>query len=315
MIVSFIIPHRGSEDCLEKTIRSIHELEYDKNNIEIIIVTKNAKLELKCINRTKTKIIEIKRPVTETISSLRNIGAINANGEYLAFIDSDVRLSANWINVMLSVLHEKNERILVGAIQKPCSDAGIIERIRVVINNRSSDSIVQFMDGRNLFMRKKTFLRSEGFPEDLNTCEDVYFTNKLTEFGKLYCTSQASYEHLGEDQNFMELFRKEMWRGQSNLYSLKGRKILLMELPSLILPFWELLFAVIFIITLFFDNNMFKILTLFLFILPPTIYSLRLYWFKERMRLPFVLCVWFYVIYFIARSLGSLFAIVKPVKG
>ena len=45
MRVSVIIPHKGREELLEQTIQSVLGLDFDLQEIEIIVVTQNKTLE------------------------------------------------------------------------------------------------------------------------------------------------------------------------------------------------------------------------------------------------------------------------------
>ena len=242
MLVSFIIPHKGREELLERTIRSILALEFEPQNIEILVLTQNKTLAEPPRDSKEIPLRILFRPEHETIAALRNVGAKHAAGDYLAFLDADVELSRNWLTLMFQELAAKPERALVSAIQQGAPDAGPVENIRVLLNNTAADKAVKFLGSANLFLPRKIFERVDGFPEHLTTCEDYYFTNQVHRIGEVYCTSQASFIHLGEDKNYPALFRKEIWRGQANLQSLRRRKILFREIPSILTPLWEVFF-------------------------------------------------------------------------
>ena len=100
----------------------------------------------------------------------------------------------------------------------------------------SVDEPVKFLPGRNLFLKREVFTRIGGFPEHLVTCEDYWFTELASRQGPLWYTSETNYLHLGEDRNYADMFKKEIWRGQSNLISIRGRQIPPDEWPSFIVP-------------------------------------------------------------------------------
>lgn len=313
MRVSFIIPHKGREELLERTLQSILELEFNLKEVEVIVVTQNKVLECPNIDR---KILPFKilfRPEHETISSLRNIGVEHASGEYLVFLDADIQLSHNWLDVMFKEFQADSERVLVSAVQRCEPEAGIIEKIRVIMNNTSADSHVQFLDGRNLFTTRRIFEDVGGFPEHLVTCEDYYFTNNVHQIGDVYVTSQASYIHLGEDKNYAELFQKEIWRGQSNLQSIRGRKILLREIPSVLTPVWQVFFLLVTIIFLGTGKIALGLFSLTMFCLPIILYSLRLYRIG-RQDIGFTDSFRFYCIYLIARAIGTPMGVFRVIR-
>ena len=313
MLVSFIIPHKGREELLIRTIHSITELEYDLDEIEVIVVTQNKALENLRSDQVKVHLRIVFRSEHETISALRNAGVELALGEYLAFLDADIQLSRNWLKAMFYELEAKPGRLLVSAGQECEHNATQLEKIRVMLNTAVTDNPREFLDGRNLFMKRQTFETAGGFPEHLVTCEDFYFTNKVHQIGEVYSTSKAAYIHLGEDKQYGEMFRKEIWRGQSNLRSIQGRKISLREIPSLLTPFWQACFLLITMLSLFWGKAAITIFSLVMFCLPIFLYAIRLYKIGKK-RISFGASVWFYCVYLLARVIGTTIGLFKTIR-
>lgn len=306
MLLSFIIPHKGREDLLSQTIISIGHQSTPLTDIEVIIVTQNCQLSREMLpNADGLTITILHRPEHETISALRNIGVTHAAGNYIAFLDADVALSPNWVQEMLKELTSIPTRVLVSAVQNCPDNAPPLERIRTALSNANIDCNVRFLPGRNLLLTKDTFYASGGFPEHLITCEDYYFTDKVHSLGDLYYSSKATYIHLGEDKVYREMFDKEIWRGQSNLQSIKGRPIPLSELPSFLVPIWILLFFIVTVIGLIVLQPNIVTAGLLTTLLPVTIYSTRLYLIAKK-EIPFSAIFRFYIIYFPARIIGTL---------
>ena len=313
MLVSFIIPHKGREELLAQTVQSVIDLDVDLQEIEIIVVTQNKTLECLTSRQEIGHVKIIFRPEQETISTLRNKGVEQAAGEYLVFLDADILLSRDWLKVVLAEFQAKAGRVLVSAQQRCASQAEIIEKIRVTLNTSAAARAVQFLDGRNLFLPRSIFQAVSGFPEQLVTCEDYYFTNQVHQLGEVYVTSKTSYVHLGEDHNYAELFRKEIWRGQSNLASFKGRKLTLREIPSLVIPFWHAGFLLLAILAAFWGKLAIGLGSLALFCLPICLYTLRLYRLGKG-SIRFGDGLRFYSVYFPARVIGTLFGVFKTIQ-
>ena len=158
------------------------------------------------------------------------------------------------------------------------------------------------------FLSKTTFHSVGGFPEHLQTCEDYYFTQKVAETGRLLYTSASNYVHLGEDKAFLPMFKKEIWRGQSNLASIKGRSIPLRELPSFFIPFAVTLGVAFILVALLYSNMSLVIMASVLTILPLVVYTGRL----KKLTGSSVntgYCLLFYCLYFPARVFGTLLGI------
>jgi glycosyltransferase involved in cell wall biosynthesis len=314
-LISFVIPHKGRENLLKQTIDSIAAQEFDLSKVEVIVVTQNKELSKDLIDlQKKIELSVYNRPINESISSLRNYGVKESRGEFLAFLDADIYISSNWINCMLDKLNAtESGRVLISAIQTNSQAADSVEKIRTALHNKTKDTNQESLHGSNLFLRAEAFQLVGGFPRDLITCEDVYFTSKLTAFGSLYLTSAATFIHLGEDKDFKSMFKKEIWRGQSNLLSIEGRSIPIKEIPSFIIPIAILVFFVASITSIAFGYNSLAILFIALYLVPIALYSMRLYLLVGD-KIPFLDIIKFYAIYFPARAIGTLRGVLKTLS-
>ncbi|OZG73584.1 glycosyl transferase family A [Hahella sp. CCB-MM4] len=313
MIVSFIIPHKGRTEMLEQTVSSVLNLQHPDVELEVLVITQNDHLDIKTEETPGNTIRIYQQPESLTISHLRNFGFKQAKGDYIAFLDADVALSPNWLIVMLDLLKQEPGRVLVSAMQRNSDNAPVLERIRTALSNAETDCDLSFLPGRNLFMRRETVEKVGGFPEHLTTCEDYYFTYRVSELGSMYYSSAADYVHLGEDKALRSMFDKEIWRGQSNLHSIRGRKIPLSEVPSFLVPMWILFFALAFLVAGFVGQLSLSLLCLLFAILPVLAYSLRLYGVANR-EIEFVEIIKFYLVYFPARIIGTLVGLFKSIS-
>lgn len=314
MQLSFIIPHKGRFEMLIETIESIINQQTSDHSFEVIVVSQTDEIK-DCILTTSDK-LELKvftRPVEDTISSSRNFGVEQAQGDYLAFLDADIYLSSNWVEQMFSELLGSPERIIVSAMQVCNADAPALEQIRTSLSNVEIDQDVAFLPGRNLFMSKASFKKIGGFPEHLVTCEDYYFTDQAAKLGKLYYTSLANYRHIGEDKEFNAMFKKEIWRGQSNIQSLAGRKIPLRELPSFFVPPAILFLLVAAVFCLLGGWPELAVVSLVLALLPIAVYSSRLFILAQS-KVQLIPILWFYMVYFPARAIGTFAGLFKTIK-
>jgi glycosyltransferase involved in cell wall biosynthesis len=304
-LVSFIIPHKGRETLLEQTIASIDAQVRVPGSIEIIVVTQNEHLEI-ADRRSDIRINYAEAQAT--IASLRNRGVAIAHGTYLAFIDADIDLAPEWLVTMWELLVDQQNRVLVASTQKCAAEASLAERIRVAISSLNGDRPVKFLSAPNLFMRRSEFDLTDGFPEHLTTCEDSVFTNTMAARGEVYCTSKAQFVHLGEDKNWREYFRKEVWRGRSNLRSVNGRSIPLRELPSLVLPFWCGFWMVSMFVSAVLVKPSALGLSIALLLLPAVLYAARLQH-NVHGAVTFSAGFIFYIVGFTARAIGGIWGL------
>ena len=305
---SFIIPHKGREEMLIQTLKSIANQTAQPNTYEVIVVSQNSDCSQTLNELTKSMHLRvIYNDVENTISHSRNLGASAATGEYFAFLDADVYLATDWLEVMHTTLNAQNAA-LVSAMQIDSVDAPPLEKIRTALTNADLDTQVSFLPGRNLFLHRSTFLKAGQFPEHLMTCEDYYFTDKVNNIGRLYYTSHTHYVHLGEDKAFFPMWKKEVWRGQSNIASLKGRKIPIREWPSFIAPFvvtGGLLFACLALIFTQYEAATFLVICMLVVML---LYTARLKKLAGK-KVSIIHCALFYLLYFPARAIGTVLGV------
>lgn len=303
--VSFIIPHKGRDDMLIQTLDSIVALNKKDCDLEVIIVSQNdSASDATLAFEAKLKLSVLYNEGNKTISTSRNMGVRHASGEYLAFLDADIQLAPNWLEAMLYSLTCQHA-VLASAMQKNSEDAPPLERIRTALSNAVIDDYVTFLPGRNLFLSKQVFEKVGGFPEHLITCEDYYFTERVAAIGKLFYTSRTYYIHIGEDKAFGPMFKKEIWRGQSNLASITGRQVPLREWPSFVVPMVPPSAMICAFTTWCLGHGTLASACLIIAILPILAYAFRLKRMGKK-QVSFMHCLQFYTVYFPARAIGTI---------
>lgn len=313
MQISFIIPHKGRFEMLQETIQSISQLSYDLSKLEIIVVSQTPEIQQQTLITDANFPVQICiRPDSDSISALRNYGVKQAQGEYIAFLDADIALAKNWATQIIQLLNEDLQRIILSGTQTCHDDSPIVEKIRTSLSNAAVDTNVDFLPGCNLFLRKESFDMIGGFPEHLLTCEDYYFTDQATKYGKLYRSSAATFIHLGEDKSYQAMFKKEMWRGQSNLQSLSGRSIPLSEWPSLITPLAIAAMCLLSLILVVLGQFQYAAVAFLVAVFPIFIYSWRLFLLAQK-EIHFVPIFKFYTFYFPARAIGTVLGLFKSI--
>ncbi len=298
--VDFVIPHMGRPELLLKTIESILAQSALAQIQKIVVVTKNTEM---LVLPSHEKLHIVYCPEAKNISEQRNIGVRYGDADYLAFLDADIQLSANWLAKCLCLMTDDMHRVVVSAMQQAAVNAGAIERLRTVLSNTVVDQAVSFLPGRNLLVKRTVNEQVGGFPEHLQTCEDYYYTEKLSQIGMVYYTSETSYIHLGEDKTLKQTFEKEIWRSEYNLRSVSGRTIPLREWPSILLPFWMFAAIVQLVFGVFSPSLIFS--SLVMLAIPILAYSVRLFS-KAKHSISFSYIALFYTVYFAARTIGTI---------
>ncbi len=131
-LVSIIIPVYADPDGLQTTIECSIKQQY--NPFEIIVSLTPASGETREVAEEYTsnypKCVHIVEVQERGRAKARNAGINKANGEIIAFIDSDIRMNPEWLEAAVSELKTKEAEYLACSVVIPRStdDAGFIER-------------------------------------------------------------------------------------------------------------------------------------------------------------------------------------------
>ena len=210
LMVSVIIPAYLRTELLRKAIRSVLSQDFDPGQYEVIVVDSspndaNANLaavlqdEARCSLRCFTKSPEGPGPS-------RNLGAHQARGRILAFMDSDCEASPQWVREGVAAFTEG-----VGLVQgRTMPETGVPHSVFNRSLTVEHESFVY--EGGNVLYRRDAFERARGFPVDLHPeavfpmgGEDVDLAWRVKRAGWLSrFAAQALVYHAVE--------RREAWR-------------------------------------------------------------------------------------------------------
>src|SRR5438445_1455003 len=101
-LVSIIILNYDGREHLEACLSSLQDLEFPKQQLEIIVVDNGSTDgSLGFVKARFPKVILIHNESNLGFSKAANIGAERAKGEYLAFLNNDMRVAKDWLSVLL----------------------------------------------------------------------------------------------------------------------------------------------------------------------------------------------------------------------
>lgn len=173
---SLIIPTKNEERDIDRCLESLKSQDYSQ--IEIIVVD-NYSADRTCkIARKYTTEVFTKGPER---SYQRNFGARKATGETLFFLDADMEIEENLLAQAIDLM-QKNPK--VKAIVVPEKTVGNHYWARVRSLERSCYIGESSIEAARIFDRK-TFLKLDGFDENLIAAEDWDLTQRAAKFGKI----------------------------------------------------------------------------------------------------------------------------------
>lgn len=204
--VSVIITTKNEEKVINRLIESIKKQTY--KNIEVILVDNNSKD--KTVDIAKKTGVKVYSFGPER-SAQRNFGAKKAKGDYLLFLDADMKLSQNVVKECIEVVG-KNKNI--GAIVIPeISEAKTFwEKVKGFersFYNKEGDPITDAAR----FFSKKAFIVGAGYDETITGPEDWDLPETLRELGFKIGKISARISHKERVSSPIVLVRKKFYYG------------------------------------------------------------------------------------------------------
>lgn len=209
---SIVIPMFNEALMLEKCLGSIIRATENRNDVEIIIVDNGSTDG--CDKKAAAMGAEVIYQTTGNISLLRNIGAQQAKGEYLLFLDADMEVYATWFADIDKYFKQLETHVFGFMDLAPEEAPWFAKRWHErCLNRRNGIKVVDDLPGRNIYVKKANFDAVNGFDESLMTGEDKDLIMRLIANGEtVYSVYPPHIIHWGYEKTFKEWLSKEYWR-------------------------------------------------------------------------------------------------------
>ncbi len=180
-IISVIIPFYGIVKDLSVCLQGILKQKFNKF-YEVIVVSSVKELEIKQVINDFPDVKFIFSDSVLFPGEARNIGVKNSKSNLLAFIDADCLPEPDWLLEIYTRLI-KDAEVVIGPILNlypihPVASVDNLLQFPDFQKYRPSNSISHF-PACNLGITKELFLKSDGFPEDVITGEDIIFSQNV----------------------------------------------------------------------------------------------------------------------------------------
>lgn len=209
-LISVIVPVYNTENFVLETLTSIHNQDYE--NLEIIVLndgsTDNSLEKIISYSQSCDREIRVINKENEGLSRTRNLGVVESNGDYLAFIDSD------------DVISKDHFSILIDAIKSDGLDGCFSDHELTKEGTRygSNSSLSSNSSNNILFLDFKTYNK---IGKNLHCSAGLYSRVIFDEF----IIKFSSNVSIGEDRIFIyELLANNIKMG---FYSIKSYKYLI----------------------------------------------------------------------------------------
>jgi len=203
-LVSIVIPTKNSEATIEKCLESIRNQTY--SNIEIIVVDGFSKDKIKKIAenfRARILLTDVKR------SEARNIGAENARGEIVLFVDSDMELDRSVIEECVEKVREGYHAVIVPEVSL---GRGFWARCKAL--EKLCYIGDETIEAARLFERS-AFEAVKGYDEELIAGEDWDLSQRVKKAGFRVGRVYALIKHHEGKLGFWETIKKKYHYGKT----------------------------------------------------------------------------------------------------
>ncbi|ADW16538.1 glycosyl transferase family 2 [Desulfobulbus propionicus DSM 2032] len=236
MDLSVIIPAKNESLFLKISVPALW-VSINKSNIiaEIILVDNGSEDDTESVARSLG--CKILSSPQGSIAKLRNLGASQAQGTYLAFVDADCAVHEDWVSTCIENLNH----LKVGATGTrvvPASEKATWVSwawFNLAAGSKRKEN-VSWLGSSNLMLKKCLFDELGGFNEGLKTAEDFDLTTRLKKTHRIKLEKNIDTIHYREPETIKELFIKESWRGSSSLACYISNGCQFGELGSVAIP-------------------------------------------------------------------------------
>jgi glycosyltransferase involved in cell wall biosynthesis len=213
--VSIIIPALNEEGMIGRCLESLAQLSFARERFEVIVgdngsTDRTREIAKSFEGRLNLRVLE--KPCVR-ISALRNLGAREAQGAIVAFLDADCLASKSWLERIVELVPVEGAGI-VGAHYLLPENSSWVGRTWHRYHEAEKSGEVSHVPAGDLIMRREDFLRLGGFDETIQTNEDYELCERARAQGMtVRAVPEIGVVHLGTAQSLRVFFRKQAWHG------------------------------------------------------------------------------------------------------
>lgn len=182
--VSIIVPTYNEEERIDRCLKSINDLNYPKEKMEIIVVDDGSQDNTVDIARKSG--VSILRQQHLGCAIARNRGVELAKGKIIAFIDADDACKEEWLIETVPYLKDKQ----IGAVGCSHDLLNAEKRDFVIISHKEkcfryimSPDRTDHIGTSGCVIKKKVFLEVGGFNPEFLAAEDTELSHKIRKEG------------------------------------------------------------------------------------------------------------------------------------
>lgn len=205
MKTSFVATVLNEESTIDTFIRSI--LHQSKKADEIIIVDGGSNDKTRGKLKAHKKVTLLSKNGNR--SKGRNFGITHAKGDIILVSDAGCTLEKDWIKTITAPFHDGSIDVVSG-YYRPITNS-IFEKSLATYTCVMPDKVDpnNFLpSSRSVAFRKTAWEKVGGYPEYLNTCEDLVFVSNMKRNGFKFVFSKSAIVYWPQRKNITEAFQQ-----------------------------------------------------------------------------------------------------------
>ena len=188
--VSVIIPVRDQPEDIAECLQSLTQLNYPEDRLEVLVVDDGSLHSLAGVTEP-FKVNLIRLAESQGAAEGRNIGARNARGDILAFLDADCIAEKDWLRELIPFFQAEGVGAAGGFVagyyreryldryEEVASPLNMGQRLIFELDDRSTF----YVPTCNLLVDRHVFNETGGFKRGLHLGEDVDFCWRMRRLG------------------------------------------------------------------------------------------------------------------------------------
>lgn len=206
--VSIVIPVKNEEKLIERCLKSLEHVDYQRDKLELVIINDGSTDHTKSILLNYDWKMDYKYIETNGlgVSKARDMGFTSAKGDYIAYTDADCTFDPLWIKELLKPFNE-NIAAVGGPNLTPEDDTDFARCVGLVLSFLSKPGARYAYIGEevaeishnptcNVMYKKKILEDVGGFNYDLVTADDEELDYRIRKKGhKIFYTPHAKVYH------------------------------------------------------------------------------------------------------------------------
>ncbi|TVR15935.1 MAG: glycosyltransferase [Balneolaceae bacterium] len=221
--VSVIVPVKNASDTIDEFLTALKSQNWSGNQFEIIVVDNGS------VDDTISRVE--KYPVRLFFESnksgpysARNLGISYAKGNIIALTDANKIPEQNWIKKGVKALASNNAGLAAGKITFEISEESSSSEVYDALTYNNNKKLVEEEGAAttgNLFFYRDVYDQIDGFPENIRSGMDIWWTKKAVKCGfKLVYSEDAVV--VCKPRYFKEILKKSYRVGKSHPHNLKA---------------------------------------------------------------------------------------------